>query len=69
MIALGTCLLTYCKKGREEYGLLSQTAFYEDFKDDDDETKETEIFRRPIKGKFEVQSKFFLVSPHRNMFV
>lgn len=37
-----------CKK-KSEYGLLSQNGFDDDFKDIDD-SKETEIFRTPLRG-------------------
>ncbi|XP_050292877.1 carboxypeptidase D [Anthonomus grandis grandis] len=41
-----------CKQKNYEYGLLSQHAFDEDiYKDDLDDSKETEIFSRPIQKK------------------
>lgn len=42
MMVASICLYTYCKKKRAEYGLLAQS----DFKDYD-ESKDTELFRRP----------------------
>ncbi|KAJ3651200.1 hypothetical protein Zmor_017252 [Zophobas morio] len=50
-MGLGLGLLCYlgCRK-RSEYGLLSQNAFYEDFRDFD-ESKEKELFSRPLPEK------------------
>ncbi|XP_066251733.1 carboxypeptidase D-like isoform X1 [Euwallacea similis] len=49
MLGLGIfCYLT-CRGKRYEYGLLPQDGIYEDFKDDGDESKETEVFTRPLK--------------------
>lgn len=39
-----------CKK-KNEYWLLNTTGYFEDYKDYD-ESKEKEIFRRPIERKF-----------------
>lgn len=36
-------------KTKKDYGLLSQNLYYEDFKDFDD-SKETELFRTPLKS-------------------
>lgn len=44
---IGACYIA-CRK-KNDYGLLSQNGFYEDFKDFD-ESKETELFARPFKG-------------------
>lgn len=53
LLGLGIFCFVVCKKRSFEYGLLSQNGFYDDFKDDvEDESKETEIFSRPIKREF-----------------
>lgn len=48
--ALGIALMCYvaCRR-KNDYGLLSQNAYFEDFKDFD-ESKEKELFTRPLPG-------------------
>lgn len=42
-----------CRKKTHEYGLLSQEGYFEDLKDqENDESKETEVFSRPLTRKF-----------------
>ncbi|XP_056640520.1 carboxypeptidase D [Diorhabda sublineata] len=49
ILGLGLACYKACKK-RNEYGLVSQHSFYEDFKYDiRDESKEKELFRTPLK--------------------
>ncbi|XP_030748149.1 carboxypeptidase D [Sitophilus oryzae] len=56
---LGLCIFCFvtCKKRSFEYGLLSENGFFEDFKDDD-ETKETDLFTRPI-GKRPITRPYY----------
>lgn len=44
-------------KKKSEYGLLSQNGYDDDFKDMD-ESKDTEIFRTPLRGMF-----YYVVTP------
>jgi len=54
-------MLIFCYnacKSKKEYGLISQTPYFEDFKDFDD-SKETELFRTPLKGEKLVTRPYF----------
>lgn len=45
-----------CKKRQYEYGPLSQSSIFDEFKEfKDNDDNETEIFSRPIKGNFPIK--------------
>ncbi|XP_060532890.1 carboxypeptidase D [Cylas formicarius] len=50
LLGLGIFCFVVYKRGRGDYGPLSQHGFYEDFRDLD-ESKETDLFTRPMKPK------------------
>ncbi|ERL87829.1 hypothetical protein D910_05218, partial [Dendroctonus ponderosae] len=53
LLGLGIFCFVVCRKKTHDYGLLSQEGYLEDLKDqeENDESKETEVFSRPIKQK------------------
>lgn len=56
LLGLGIICFMICKKRQYEYGPLSQSSIFDEFKEfKDNDDNETEIFSRPIKGNFPIK--------------